>query len=81
MVKTVAKLVTVAHNQTLRRLSRHDVSSMFDHLGLMDGDRQFVIGGFQGRGRLSFQLGDHPGGDLRLNRSAAICWICRLLRR
>ena len=30
---------------------------------LMDRDRQFVVRGFQNRGTLSFQLGDHPGGD------------------
>ncbi|XBH03585.1 recombinase family protein [Singulisphaera sp. Ch08] len=33
------------------------------HLGLMDRQRQFVVGSLQSRGRLPFQLGDHPGGD------------------
>src|ERR1700678_4236386 len=34
-----------------------------NHLGLMDRSREFVVRGFQGDGRLPFQLGDHPGGD------------------
>ncbi len=33
------------------------------HFGLMDRSREFVVGGFQGCGRLPFQFGDHPGGD------------------
>ena len=62
-MKTVKSGVTVAHSQTFLRSSRHDVSSMFASLGLMDRGRQFVVGSLQDGGRLPFQLGDHPGGD------------------
>ena len=32
-------------------------------LGVMDGERHFVVGGFQRRGRLPLELGDHTRGD------------------
>ena len=34
-----------------------------DRLGVVDGERHFVVGGFQRRGRLPLELGDHTRGD------------------
>ena len=67
MVKTVQKLVTVAHSHALRRFSRHEC--LVD-INRMDQSREFVVWGFKGNGRLPFQFGDHPSRDRKSEQVA-----------
>ena len=41
-----------------------------NHLGLMYRSREFVVRGFKRDGQRSFQLGDHPSGNLKCKQIA-----------
>ena len=81
MVKTVVSAVTATHSWALRRSSRHEVSSMLAAGASWTPSASSLYGASNTAADCRSSLETIPVAIDRPNRSPAICWTWRLLRR